>query len=174
MSKQLKQMMADDLRSDLEGSEDILVVGLLPMDAQQNHALRLKIREHGAHFRVIHNRTAKHAIGEERSGLGEYFTGMTALAFGGEPIPVAKALVDAAKKKTIEVRGAYVEGEILDAAGFRQLADSPDKPTLRGMLAGLVNSSGRGIAVALSGLGGGIARCLQAKIDKSGETAETE
>ena len=174
MSKQLKQMMADDLRADLEGNDDILVVGLLPMNAEQTLELRTKIREQGARFRVIHNRTARHAIGEDRSGLAEYFTGMTALAFGGEPIPVAKALVEAAKKKIIEVRGAYVEGEFLDSSGFELLAESPDKPTLRGMLAGVIIGSGRGIAVALSGVGGGIARCLQAKIDKSGESAETE
>ena len=174
MSKALKQMMADDLRADLEAADDVLVVGLLPMDASTNEELRNSLREVGGRLRVIHNRTAAHALGDDRKDLVRFFGGQTAVAVGGETIPVAKALLDASKKKSVEVRGGIVEGEFLDAEGFRILAMSPDKPTLRGMIACAILGSGRGIAVSLSAVGGGLARCLQARIDQSEDSSTDE
>jgi large subunit ribosomal protein L10 len=174
MSKALKQMMADDLRANLEAVDDVLVVGLLPMDAGTNPELRHQLRELGGRLRVIHNRTAAHALGDERKDLARFFGGQTAVAFGGEAIPVAKTLVEAAKKKSVEVRGGFVEGEVLDAEGVRILASSPDKPTLRGMLAGAILGTGRGIAVSLNALGEGIARCLQARVDQSEDSSNEE
>ncbi len=165
MSKALKQMMADDLRADLEAADDLLVVGLLPMDAGTNEELRKRLREVGGRLRVIHNRTATHALGGDRKDLARFFGGQTAVAVGGETISVAKTLVDAAKKKSVEVRGGIVEGEVLDADGVRTLAMSPDKPTLRGMIAAAILGSGRGIAVSVSAVGGGLARCLRAHAD---------
>lgn len=82
--------------------------------------------------------------------------------------------MEAARKKRIEVRGGYIDGEILDRAGVEALAGSPDKPTLRAMILGAVLGSGRGLAVAIQGVGGGIARCLQARIDESGEAGTEE
>ena len=174
MSKALKQMMANDLRADLEAADDLLVVGLLPMDASTNHELRRKLREVGGRLRVIHNRTAAHALGDDRKDLARFFGGQTALAVGGEAIAVAGVLVDASKKKSVEVRGGFVEGEVLDAEGIRILAMSPDRPTLRGMIACAILGSGRGIAVSLNAVGGGLARCLQARIDQSEDSSTEE
>jgi len=53
-------------------------------------------------------------------------------------------------------------------------AASPDKPTLRGMLAGVVVGSARGLAVSLKGVGEGLARCLQARIDQSTDSQTEE
>ena len=67
-----------------------------------------------------------------------------------------------------------MDGEILDQAGVRLLAASPDKPTLRGMLAGVIAGSARGLAVSLRGVGEGLARCLQARIDQSTDSQTEE
>ena len=171
MSKALKQMMADDLRADLEAADDLLVVGLLPMGADTNNELRKRLREIGGRLRVIHNRTATHALGDDRKDLARFFGGQTAVAVGGEAIPLARTLVDAARKKSVEVRGGFVEGEFLDAEGVRTLAMCPDKPTLRGMIASAILGSGRGIAVSLSAVAGGLARCLRAHIDESEDSS---
>jgi len=171
MAKELKRIMADEVRTDLEASPNLLVVGLAEMDAEKNHKLRSELRGQGARLRIVHNRTSRHALDEARKGLGDLFVGQTALALGEaetEFIPIAKILVDAAKKKTLELRGGYVDGELLDKAGLQALAACPDKPTLRAMLLGTINGSARGIAVSLSAVGGGIARCLQERIEKTG------
>lgn len=173
MPKELKRQMAAEVRGELESSENVLVIGLLPMDAETTYTLRSTVREQGGHLRVIHNRTSRYALDEPRKDLARYFKGPTAIAVGRtsdtEFIPLAKALLDASRKKRIELRGGWVDGELLDAAGFEALAKSPDKPTLRAMLCGAILGPGRGLAVAMNAVAGGLARCLQARIDKEEE-----
>lgn len=178
MSKELKRTMAEEVREALDASPNVLVVGLLPMDAEVNGALRNRLREQGANLRVIHNRASRFALDETRAPLGEYFVGQTALALTGteteEPdfIPVAKLLLEAARAQNVELRGGYVDGELLDKAGVEALATSPDKPTLRAMLCGAILGPARGIAASLQAVGGGLARCLQARIDEQGGAEE--
>ena len=62
MSKEIKLMMAESVRGDLEGSANLLVMGMLPMDAEATVALRTELREQGARLRVVHNRTSLHAL----------------------------------------------------------------------------------------------------------------
>ncbi|MHC4849971.1 MAG: 50S ribosomal protein L10, partial [Planctomycetota bacterium] len=112
MSKELKHMMADAVRVDLDRSPNVLVLGMLPINAEDTHNLRTSLREQGGSMRVIHNRTTIHALDEDRKGLGEYFTGQTAIAVGADAetdfIGLAKVFVAAQKKKHLECRGGYV------------------------------------------------------------------
>jgi len=99
-------------------------------------------------------------------------TGLT-LVPGEDPdmVSVAKTLVEIARQKRIEIRGGLVEGQVLDRPGVEMLALTPDKPTLRAMLLGTLLGPARGIAATLLAVPGGIARCLQARIDKEQEQA---
>lgn len=175
MSKELKRMMADSVQVDLDRGESVLVLGMLPINAEDTHALRTTLRDQGARLRVIHNRTGAHALDEKRKGLSDYFFGQTAIAVGETDetdfIGVAKTLVSAAKKKHLECRGGYVDGEIFDKAGFEALAKSPDKPTLRAMICGAILGPGRGLATLMNAVGGGMARCVQQRIDESPEAS---
>ncbi len=170
MPKELKRMMAEELRRDLEGSPNLLVIGLNPMDAAATFDLRSKLRAKGARLRVIHNRTSGHALDEARRPLADLFeraTGLT-LVPGDEPDmgSVAKTLVEVARKKQIEIRGGFVEGQVLDKSGVELLARSPDKKTLRAMMCGALLGPARGIAGALNAVTAGLARCLNARIEK--------
>jgi large subunit ribosomal protein L10 len=176
MSKELKHMMADAVREDLDSSSNVLVIGLLPLDAEKTVSLRNDLRAQGGRLRVIHNRASRHALDEDRKGLAAYFTGQTAIATGASEetdfIGLAKLFVAAAKKKQIECRGGYVDGELFDAAGFEALAKSPDKPTLRAMICGAILGPGRGLATVMHAVGGGLARCMQQRIDEAGGEPE--
>ncbi len=173
MAKFIKDLMAAELREALDGVDNMYVVSLSGMTAEDNYAFRCELRQMGARFRVVHNRTARYALGEGREALADKFEGQTALALlpGEDPdlVNVAKAVMVAAKKKQFEVRGGYVDGEIIDQAGVTLLSNSPDKQTLRGMLASTILAPGRGLAVAISGLGTGLARCLS---EHAGDAAE--
>src|SRR5512139_2208184 len=170
MATELKQMMADELRRDLEISPNLLVIGLLPMDAAGTFDLRNRLRARGAKLRVVHNRTSRYALDEARKPLGEFFEGATGLTLvpGAEPDmgAVAKALLEIAKQKKIEIRGGFVEGQVLDKGGVELLARSPDKKTLRAMMCGALLGPARGIAALLHAVPAGLARCLQARIEK--------
>jgi len=173
MSKDLKYMMAGAIKEDLDGSDDVLVIGLLPMNAETTVALRSSLREQGVRLRVIHNRTSRHALDDARKGLADFFVGQTGIAVAQREetdfIGVAKTLVDAARKKQVELRGGFVDGDLFDKQGFEELASCPDKPTLRAMLCGTILAPGRGLAVALSGVASGLARCLDGHADGAGE-----
>ena len=176
MSKELKHMMADAVREDLDRGENVLVLGLLPLNAEDTVTLRNTLRGQGARLRVIHNRTTRHALNEDRQGLSEFFTGQTAIAVGETEetdfIGIAKTLVDAAKKKQIEVRGGYVDGELFAKDGFEALAKSPDKPTLRAMLCGAILGPGRGLATIMNAVGSGMARCVAEHADGAEPAAD--
>ncbi|MFQ5844891.1 MAG: 50S ribosomal protein L10, partial [Planctomycetota bacterium] len=125
MPKLMKRRMADEVRKLLEGVDDVLVVGLEPMDTERNLELRNRIRGEGGRLRVVHNRTARFGLEKRLEGLGPWLRGQTALALGREAIPLARALVEAAQLNLVRVRGGLVEGELLDAAGVRALAAIP-------------------------------------------------
>lgn len=170
MARALKEMMTADVRARLAQSPEFLVVGLKPLDSEKTFLLRQRLRAQGAVLRVVHNRTARHALGTSQATLGKLFKGPTAIALTrGEMVPVARAVLQAEREEALEVRGGWVDGEALDAAGVVVLSQTPDKATLRGMLLGAINGPARGVAVALQAVAGGIARCLKARIDKSGE-----
>ena len=175
MSKELKYMMADAVKSDLDQSENVLVLGLLAMNAEATVALRSTLREQGASFRVIHNRSSRYALDDARKGLADLFVGQTAIAVSSREetdfIGLAKTFVAAAKKKHLVLRGGYVDGDLFDEAGFEALAKSPDKPTLRAMLCGMLLAPGRGLAVALNGVSSGLARCIDGHAGDAGDEA---
>ncbi len=169
MSRQLKQWMADDLKAHLHGYSDLLVVGLEPLDSEQTSSLRSTLRDLGATLRVVHNRTARHALEGPAAQLGVLFRGQTAIALGREAIPLAKALVKASSGKKVQLRGGIVEGEILDAQGVVALAASPDKQTVRAMLLSTLLGPGRGLAVALQAVASGLARCIDQRAGADGQ-----
>lgn len=170
MPSLMKQWMAEDVRQRVEKARDFLVVGLKPLSSEKTYQLRVKLRAAGGRIRVVHNRTSRQAMSGGQKDLSPFFRGQTAIATAeGDVIQIARALVVASRENSLELRGGWVDGEALDAAGVLALASSPDKQTLRGMILGGVMGPARGIAAALQAVGGGIARCLQARIDKSGE-----
>ena len=182
MAKALKQMLAAELGVELENSPaGLMVVDPGGMTVETVEAFRGDLREKagGARMRVIHNRTARVAIREQGydgdvEGFNATLAGSSAVVYGGDgPIPIAKVVRDWSKKhKALKVKAAVADGEVLLEGDAKALADMPDLEQLKGMLAGLVLGAARGMAVSLQGVYGGLARCIQARIDEGGFTGE--
>lgn len=175
MAKALKQMLASQLENTLEDSSGLLVIDTGPMAVELNRAFRADLREKagGARMRVLHNRTARVALGsmgvkDQAGDLKGMLRGPSAVIYGGDgPIATAKVVREWVKKhKTLVVKGAVTDGELMNAADAAGLADMPDLNQLRGMLAGLLQASARGLAVSIQAVYGGIARSIQARVDK--------
>src|SRR5688500_9276027 len=106
MAKALKHMLASQLQRDLAATTGCVVLDPGPMSVEGAMAFRRELREKagGARLRVIHNRTARHAIEGawlegENAPLRDMLTGACALAFGGGgPVPIAKVVLDWKKK----------------------------------------------------------------------------
>ena len=120
----------------------VVITRNLGMSVAQSTALRTKMREAGATFKVAKNRLAKLAIKDtDYAGIDEMLTGPTAIASSVDPIAAAKAVVDFAKTTDkIEIVGGSMGAQVLNAEGIKALASMPSLDELRAKLVGLVQA----------------------------------
>ena len=103
--------------------------------------------------------------GTEIEALSECLSGSTAVAIANEEDPLAAARIlnkfcEASKGK-YEIKGGYLDGEVLDVEGVKKIANLPNRDGLLSMLLS-----------ALQGNLSGLARVINAvKEQKEGEAA---
>jgi large subunit ribosomal protein L10 len=139
VKKEDKERVVAELTERLRTTETLLVADYRGLTMPQIDELRSKLIEHGARFAVVKNtltRRAAEAAGSDT--LLALLEGPTAIAFlesGGDPVAVAKALVDAAREtRVLEVRGGMLEGRPIEAAEIESLAKLPPLDVLRGQV----------------------------------------
>ena len=145
MKKEDKERVVAELTERLRTTETLLVADYRGLTMPQIDELRSKLIEHGARFAVVKNtltRRAAEAVGSD--ALLAMLEGPTAIAFlesEGDPVAVAKALVDAARDtKVLEVRGGLLEGRPIEAGEIESLAKLPPVDILRGQVLGAITA----------------------------------
>ena len=118
-------------------------------------ALRAKLREAGAEYRVVKNtllQRAAAALGI--AGLDPYLEGPTAVAISrDDPVAPAKALQEFIRQmRKLEVKGALVEGRVLGADQVKVLAELPGKAQMRARMLGALQAPMYGLVGVLSGV----------------------
>ena len=110
---------------------------------KQLEALRDRLLEHGARFRIVKNTLTRRAA--EQAGADALLVmleGPTAIAFiesAGDPAAVAKALAATAKETNVlTLRGGMLEGKSLTGEEIDRLATLPPLDVLRGQLVGAI------------------------------------
>lgn len=126
----------------------VVITRNLGMSVAQSTALRGKVRDAGASYKVAKNRLAKLAIKDTNyAGIDEMLTGPTAIASSVDPVAAAKAVVDFAKTTDkIEIVGGSMGSQVLNAEGIKALASMPSLDELRAKLVGLVQAPATKIA----------------------------
>jgi large subunit ribosomal protein L10 len=126
----------------------VVITRNLGMTVAQTTALRVKMRESGASFKVSKNSLAKLAIVDTNyAGISELLTGPVALATSVDPVAAAKITVEFAKTNDkLEIVGGAMGSMILDADGVKALASMPSLDELRAKLVGLVQAPATKIA----------------------------
>src|SRR5439155_22658785 len=87
MSKYVKELMMDQLRTDLDGARSVLILDLKDLDATAEYALRRDLRKKSIRLRILKNSLARRvftALGME--GLSKYLEGPSAVAWGGDGV----------------------------------------------------------------------------------------
>lgn len=92
-----------------------------------------------ATYAVVKNTLSE--IAAKQAGIDAFegkMSGPSAIAFvSGDPVDAAKAMRDFAKThEALVVKGGYMEGQFLDAAGMKTLADLESREVLLSKLAG--------------------------------------
>jgi large subunit ribosomal protein L10 len=145
VKKEDKERVVADLTERLKNTETLLVADYRGLTMPQIDELRTKLIEHGARFAVVKNtltRRAAEAAGSDV--LLALLEGPTAIAFlesDGDPVAVAKALVDAAREtRVLEVRGGMLEGRPVEAEEIESLAKLPPADVLRSQVLGAITA----------------------------------
>ena len=146
----------------------VVVTRNLGMTVAQSSALRSKIREAGASYKVAKNRLAKLAIADtDYVGIGDFLTGPTAIATSVDPVAAAKAVVDFAKTTDkIEIVGGSLGAHVLNAEGVKALASMPSLDEMRAKLIGLVQAPATKIAQLSTAPAAKLARVFAAYAEK--------
>ncbi len=151
----------------------VVVTRNLGMTVAQTTALRVKMRDAGAQFKVSKNSLAKLAIANtDYAGIGEMLTGPVALASSVDPVAAAKVAIDFAKTNDkLEIVGGSMGAQVLNAEGIKALASLPSLDQLRATLIGLVQAPATKIAQLVNAPAAKLARVFGAYA-KSQDVAE--
>ena len=146
----------------------VVVTRNLGMSVAQSTALRVKMRDSGASFKVSKNSLAKLAVANtDYAGIGELLTGPVALATSVDPVAAAKVAVDFAKtNEKLEIVGGAIGSVVLDAEGIKALASLPSLDELRARLIGLVQAPATKIAQLTTAPAAKLARVFAAYAEK--------
>ena len=146
----------------------VVVTRNLGMTVAQSTALRVKMRDAGASFKVSKNSLAKLAISNtDYAGIGELLTGPVALATSVDPVAAAKIAVEFAKTNDkLEIVGGAMGALVLNADGIKALASLPSLDELRAKLIGLVQAPATKLAQLVVAPAGKLARVFGAYATK--------
>ena len=142
----------------------VVVTRNLGLSVGQSTALRTKMREAGASYKVAKNRLARLALKDtDYTGIEAYLTGPTALAYSADPVAAAKAAVEFAKTNDkLEIVGGSMGSQVLNAEGIKALAAMPSLDELRGTIVGLLNAPATKVVRVISEPAAKLARVFAA------------
>jgi large subunit ribosomal protein L10 len=138
-----KERIVTELAQELEAAETLIVADYRGLTNKQLEALRDKLLESGARFRIVKNTLTRRAAAQAGAdALLVMLEGPTAIAFiesGGDPAAVAKALATTARETNVlTLRGGLLEGKTLSGEEVDRLATLPPVDVLRGQLVGAI------------------------------------
>ena len=178
MPNLVSRMICDELASEFDQAEGMVVVEFGGLTVEQTENLRGELAEKGARLRMIRNKLARRVLAEKGYEFPEeVLLGNTAIAYGSaeETIAAAKVLSTPEVKKAGKVtfKAGMLEQRVLGAADALQLAQIPDRETLRAQLLGVISGPARSLVCTIHAVNSGLARVIQAHADE-GEGEEGE
>ena len=159
MSKEKKQSYINEMTTQFDNSEAVIVAHYQGLTVKQLDELRSKMREHGIIFKITKNRITKLALEKTRcKNLSDLFTGPTAVAMSKDAITSAKILTNFSKEnKNLKILGGIMGNDILDVAGVQNVATLPTLDEARAKIVGILRSPAQKIASILLAPGSKIA-----------------
>ena len=130
------------LKERIEGSDALLLAEYRGLSVHDATELRRSLAEQ-AQFSVVKNTLFQRAAGAAGiQDIESLMSGPTAVAFvKGDVVSVAKKVVEAARKHpALVIKGAYMDGQVLDAATAQALATLESREAMLSKIAGMLKS----------------------------------
>ena len=132
-----------ELKQQIESANALLLTEYRGLTVEEITELRRSLRDVDASLAVIKNTLMQRAANDAGiAELDELLVGPSAIAFvNGDVVAVAKKLKDASKQfPALVIKGGYMDGAPLDAAGASSLADLESREVMLSKIAGMLKS----------------------------------
>jgi large subunit ribosomal protein L10 len=174
MSKQLKNLIAEEVKQRLAGVNDALLVDVIGLNSANTFSFRRELRSKNISVLVVKSSLARRATeGTPLSRAFDDSEGSLAVVWGGEDfVSLAKELVALHKKPEYEkatAKGGVMDGEKLSAEKVAEVSKWPNRLGQISIVLGQILSPGSSLLSQLNGPGGKL--LSQVKKKSEGEEA---
>ncbi len=168
MKREEKYQIVEELHAALAESSAGVVTHYRGLSVAQMSDLRRRLKDAGASIRVVKNTLVRRAAeGTEFKAAEPLFTGPVALAYGSDPVSMAKAVAEFAKEHPVlEIQGGVLDGKLIDAGEVKALAELPSREVLLAMLLSTMQSPITGLVRTLNEIPSSFVRALAAIRDQ--------
>jgi large subunit ribosomal protein L10 len=173
MSKYVKELMMDQLKSELDGSRSVLIVDLNGLDAIAEHRLRRDLRKKSIKIRALKNTLARRVFSDlGMEGLSRFLVGPSTAVWGGDGVAeLAKEMSRLVKTlKKPQIKGGAVDGVVIGPEQVEDITKLPSREALIARVAGLAMAPAQRVVA----LANAPASNLQAQLKTLAEGAEPE
>lgn len=174
MPNLVNEILLADLQREFKNMGSCVVVEFGKLLPKHDMEIRGRLRAVGIRYRVVRSRLAVRAFAGMKLDLGDALTGRCGIAIAQKEgaIQAAKILREWIKKTKdapLTIKGGVVEGASYSGANADSIADLPDRNTVNTQIVSALSSPARLLATLVSAVAGGVARCIQAKIEAQGK-----
>ncbi|HSK48486.1 MAG TPA: 50S ribosomal protein L10 [Coriobacteriia bacterium] len=160
-----KEELVAEIKERFNGSQAVIMADFRGLTVKQMQQLRVSVREAGGDIKIYKNSLTEIAIRElALPNMDEFLGGPTAFVFIAEDaVAPAKALAAFAKQhKALELKGGFVQNQVVGADGVKAIATLPSREELIAKLLGTMQNPLTGTVRVLAGPARAFATVLDA------------
>lgn len=148
----VKAQQVAEVADKFKNATSAVVADVRGLTVEQSNKLRAELRGEGVELRVIKNKVlARAAEAADLSELNDLFAGPSAVAFSADdaiaPARVLKKYAD--DIDALEIKGGYIDGNIVSIDEINKYASLPDRDGLLSMLLSTLQAPVRNFAYAV-------------------------
>lgn len=165
MKRAAKVEAVESLRGELARARVAVLADNRGLTALQMNRVRRAVREAEGRCRVSKNRLARRAIaGGRYQAMEGLLRGPTTVILGfADPVAIAKVAVKLSEEfPKLEIKGAVLDGQMVEAAGVKALAALPPREVLLAQLLGVLQAPATQLVRTVSEPAARLARLVDA------------